>query len=398
MKILYPLSYYPPMPGAAAINSSKIIEFLVTYGHKVMVLALGKKGEDHDYDYSNKLYNSPDVELIRASSYTSYPLNLIISHYENAAKFLIKLKSRFTPDLIISQYHAFHFASVAGSYIAKKLDVPHIIRSHDIFFNQENLSLFYKIFWSIVFPKISNSITKCNIFYVVCSELRDYLLQFKKFAKLDIRIHHNGIDSNRFFPISKQDELKSKFGCETILIFSGSLVPDIGLQDFVPILPEILKEDKETHIIFLGGGSCKDYINRYFKEKKIRKQIHLIGQKKHEKIPYYINNSDIGIGRITHKKAWKYSIPVKCLEYMACKKPFISTPISDDIIKNEEVGIILKRNFKRKDLIDSFIALIEDKNLQKRLGENGYKKIQREFFWSDIMERFNKDIENFQYK
>ena len=396
MKILYPLSYFPPMPGAAAINTSRIIEFLVKLGHKVMVLALGKKGKDHNTECSNIVFNSPNIELFRATSFINYPFNLIFSHYENVIKFLMKLKSRFSPDLIISQYHAFHLASVAGNYISKKLDLPHIIRSHDIFFNQENLSMLYRIFGSIIYPKLFNTILKCDIFYVVCSELRDYLFQFKRFSNVDIRIHHNGIDTNRFFPVKNQDELKNKYGCDKIIIFSGSLVPDIGLQDFVPILPEILKDNKDIHVIFLGDGSCKVYIDKYFREKKIKKQVHLLGQKQHDKIPFYINNSDIGIGRITHKKIWKYSIPVKCLEYMACKKPFISTPISDDLIKNEEVGIILKRNFTKKDVINKFLMLIEDTNLQKKLGENGFKKIQKEFCWKDIMERFNKDIENLQ--
>ena len=81
---------------------------------------------------------------------------------------------------------------------------------------------------------------------------------------------------------------------------------------------------------------------------------------------------------------------------MACKKPFISTPISNDVIKGEEVGIILKRNFKKEDLVNSFLMLIEDKNLQKKLGENGFKKIQKEFRWEDIMIKFNKDLIKFQ--
>ncbi len=398
MKILYLLSYFPPSTGAAAINTFKIVEFLLKYGHRVMILSPGNMGKNYNISYTRRVKSTPNFKWYSSSRLIKYPFNMILSHYENSLRFLIKLKSTFSPDIIISQYHAFHYASVAGSYLSKKLKIPHIIRSHDIFFTQENLTLPFRIFNSIFYPKIFNSISKCNNFYTVCSELKDYLAQFKKFRKVNFKVHHNGIDTKKFYPMKSQDELKEKFGCDQILIFSGSLIPGIGLHDFVPILPAILKEYKEIHLLFLGDGSLKKYITSFAKKKNINKRIHILGQKDHSEIPYYINNSDIGIGRITHKKIWKSSIPVKCLEYMACKKPFISTPISDDIIKNEDVGIILKRNFTRKDMIGKFLMLIEDKNLQKKLGVNGFRKIQKEYRWENIMESFNKDLTIFQLK
>ncbi len=398
MNILYPLSYFPPSTGAAAINTSKIIDFLLKYGHNVTILSPGNMGYNYKISSKKSVKKKPNLKLYSSSKFVRYPFNMVLSHYENALRFLIKIKTNFIPDIIISQYHAFHYASVAGSYIAKKLEIPHVIRSHDIFFTQENLSLPYRIFNSVFYPKIFNSISKCKVFYAVCSELKNYLEKFKKFSSIDFRVHHNGIDTKKFYPMNSQDELKEKYGCDQILIFSGSLIPGIGLQDFVPILPAILKKNKEIHLIFLGDGSLKNYITHFAKKENINKQIHILGQKDHNEIPYYINNSDIGIGRITHKKIWKYSIPVKCLEYMACNKPFISTPISDDIINYEEVGIILKRNFTRKDMIDKFLMLIEDRNLQKKLGGNGFRKVQKEFRWEDIMESFNRDLSRFQLK
>ena len=118
----------------------------------------------------------------------------------------------------------------------------------------------------------------------------------------------------------------------------------------------------------------------------------------HNQIPYFINNSDIGIGRITHKKMWRYMVPIKCLEYMACQKPFISTPISQDVLKNNDVGLLLKKNFTNKDLIDKILKLIEDKTLRKKLGENGLKKIYSNFRWEELMKKFNNDIENVYFK
>jgi len=77
---------------------------------------------------------------------------------------------------------------------------------------------------------------------------------------------------------------------------------------------------------------------------------------------------------------------------MACKKPFLTTPISQDVITNDDVGLILKKNFTDKDLILKINNLIEDKSLQKKLGDAGLKKIHKTFNWDIILEELNRDL------
>ena len=77
---------------------------------------------------------------------------------------------------------------------------------------------------------------------------------------------------------------------------------------------------------------------------------------------------------------------------MACKKTYITAPCSKDLIKNNDVGVVLKRNFTEKDIINSLNLLIEDKSLRRQLGEKGLKKINQKFRWEDLMTNFNKDL------
>lgn len=169
-----------------------------------------------------------------------------------------------------------------------------------------------------------------------------------------------------------------------------------GLQELVNVLPEILKTHKDTLLLIIGSGPYLNQIKNIVKRKQIDRQVKLLGLQPHDEMPYYINNSDIGLGLIAYKDTLinRYSIPVKCLEFMACKKPFISAPLSNDIIKNNDVGILLKKDFTRKDLIENLIILIEDKDLRKKLGENGFKKIAQKFRWEDLMTKFNNNMLN----
>ncbi len=397
MRIVYFTHNFPPGFGVASLNAYKIAEHLSKLGNEITVFSPGTFSKKYDLG-KNERTTDTNLQINYSSSKIKVPFNLTISHFENLIKFLIKKNSFLKPDLILSQYHAFHYASVVGNYASKILKVPHIIRSHDIFLPFEHLSSIYQFIYLMNYPQIFNSMIKSDIFYVVCSELRDYLLKIKKLKNNDIRVHHNGVDLDKFFPTNNQEELKEKYSCENIILFIGLLVPDVGLQDFIPLLPAILKDHKELKFLFIGEGPCKEYFMNYIKKNNINDKVLFLGLKPHNEMPFFINNCDFGIGRLTHKLMWKYSIPVKCLEYMSCKKSFITTPISKDVLNNNDVGITIKRSFTKSELINNIINLIEDKNLRSKLGENGLKKIYNNFQWESIMKDFNTEISNFKSK
>lgn len=399
MKIVYLVNYFPPNTGAAANNVFKIAKFLTKFGHQILVLAPRNMGKvlNLNINDSKPLTESPNIDVIYSNSLVKYPLSFFLSHFENLIRFIIKKKQNFNPDLVLSQYHPFHYASVAGAHLAKKLKVPHVIRAHDILnLELDSNSLLKQFIFLSIYPPLFNSLKNCNSLFVPTSEMKSYLQKEKKLRNTEIKIHRNGVDTNLFYPDTKKDSLKNKFACETILCSIGALIEDYGTKNIVEALPDILKTHKETHVIFIGDGPYKNFIFDFVKKNDLSNQVHLLGVKPHKKIPFFINNSDIGIGRITKSKFVSYCIPSKCLEYMSCGIPIITTPISKDLIKDNDVGILINRDFSKKELVDKIIQLIEDKNLRKKLGETGLKKIQQNFRWENIMNEFNLDISKFE--
>ena len=154
MKIVYFVNYFPPLTGAAAINSKKISDHLAKLGHEVLVLAPSDMGKVFNIKRSVGQINFPDIEVEFSSSLIKFPLSLIFSHIENMIKFLRRISRDFSPDIILSQHHAFHYASVVASYLSKHLKIPHVIRSHDIFLDLESRSFLYNLFVSLVLSLI----------------------------------------------------------------------------------------------------------------------------------------------------------------------------------------------------------------------------------------------------
>lgn len=391
MKILYFVHGFPPSIGAGAINAYEIAKYLGEFGHNILVLSPGVFSKSNPMYKINKKTHL-DLTIKYSSKLMKIPLNLVFSHFENMLKFFLKFKSTFNPDLVLSQYSAYQYASVVGGFVSKILKIPHIIRSHDIFFLSGELPFYQKYFHSLIYPGIYNSILNSNIFYVTTSEMRKYFINIKKLQDIKFKIHHNGVDIKTFFPFKTTDKLKDEYGCNKIILFIGNIAQDYGLQNIIKIFPKLLKDHKDTHFLIIGEGPFKHIMLDLIKKLDLRNNIHFLGSKPHTDIPFYINNSDIGIGLLSNKIHFRYTIPVKCLEYMACKKPFITTPCSEDIIKNNDVGILLNKNFIEEDLKTNLLSLIEDENLAKKLGENGLTKINEQFLWEDLMRNFDNDL------
>ena len=115
MDILYFVHGFPPSIGAGAINAYKITKYLAEFGHKVLVFSPGVFSRSSPYSNLNDIKDL-DIEVKYSSKLMKKPLHLVASHFENMAKYLIKFRANFKPDLILSQYSAFHYASVIGGY------------------------------------------------------------------------------------------------------------------------------------------------------------------------------------------------------------------------------------------------------------------------------------------
>ncbi len=394
MNIIYFANYFPPTSGAAAICTHKIVEYLARRGHNVLVLTPGDKGKSFKANNLKIFESSVNLNMKSSSSIVKFPISLFFSHFENLLRFIIKINFFFKPQLILSQYHTYHYATVVGGLLSKLLKVPHAIRSHDIFIDLKSKSFSFRTLFPIIYPQIYRSIQSCDVDYVQTTEMKNYLQKIKLFKNVEFKILHNGVDLNLFKPSKNQEFLKEKYGCDTIISFIGLMSEDTGIHNFIKVLPEVFKHHKETHLLLIGDGPYKKYALNLIKKLKLKNQVHFLGILPHEEIPFYVNNSDIGIGRITHEDLWRYFVPVKCLEYMACNKPFITTPVSQDVIKNNDVGILLRKNFTDKEIVYEMNSLIEDKSLQRKLGKTGIEKIHNSFNWEKILSEFSKDIVN----
>ncbi|MHA1326895.1 MAG: glycosyltransferase family 4 protein [Promethearchaeota archaeon] len=184
------------------------------------------------------------------------------------------------------------------------------------------------------------------------------------------KVIYVGADNELYFPRKK---LSNK---EFIVGFYGSYLPLQG-TDIIIKAANLLKKDYPKIRFELIGG---DYKNNLFK--KILKMVKLLNLKNvklikkipENKLPFYIQRSDVQLGIFGDTLKAKLVIPNKAFTAIAMKKPLITanTPAIKEIFKNNHTCLLCKIA-NPEDLSNKIIKLYNNKDLCKSISENAFK-------------------------
>jgi glycosyltransferase involved in cell wall biosynthesis len=109
------------------------------------------------------------------------------------------------------------------------------------------------------------------------------------------------------------------------------------------------------------------------------------GSVPYEKVPLYINASDICVAPFRIKRNMKIGLsPLKVFEYLACEKPIVSSEILNlEFIEQQNLGILVKPE-DPDELAKAIIKLLKDDKLREEMGKNGRKYVVKNHSWEAI--------------
>ncbi len=207
-----------------------------------------------------------------------------------------------------------------------------------------------------------------------------------------IIVSSNGADTNLFKPIETKkakEELnldkKARYVC-----YVGSLSPWQGLEYLIKAAPQILENCPSARFLFVGDGKLKENLINLTQQIGVFDKFIFSGAVPYEDVPKYINASEVCVSPAAcdAKNRIAGMSVLKVFEYMACGKPVIVGNAEGD------KGLISKSNAGRAtnpedphELANAIIELLKDKQLSKRLGENGRKVVAERYSWASVTKR-----------
>ena len=384
MKIAYFTHYFPPAGFAASVNTYEIVKRLAARGHQMLVFSqpIFSKGT---ISSSSQYKGSCHANLeVYPSLPTPLPLSVIVPHAINLLK---AMKHEY--DLVITQFHVFHLASLPGYVIKTLRKKPWIVKVHDLNPDPSLLrSVPEKMFSYLCYGALLNILgRKADKILIQTSRLKRVLEECGH-APDKITVIPHGADTKLFSPATSETSSESS---RTIL-YIGAMRPQYGLDRLIKAFA-LLEPRPNLRLMLVGDGFERPRLVELAKKLRVQERVDFRGYIAHESLPKAIRNAYITVGPLLPTPANYYAIPTKVLEYFACGKTVVSSELSRDILIDGRTGLVVKAATPES-IAEKLSDLIYDEKLTKTLGRNARQLVEEKFDWEKIIDKLEKELQD----
>lgn len=237
-------------------------------------------------------------------------------------------------------------------------------------------------------------IIRADAVIVVSSKLKKWVIQELNADEQKVFVIPNGIDPEKFRPFDASS-VRSNLGYslnDKIIVFVKAFTEQSGIKFLIQSIPHIYKEHPEIKLLAIGGGPLFDELFREVERLNLKDQVKLLNSVPNEKIPSYLNASDIFVFPSIPMSQAEETFGISLIEAMACGKPVIATSIGGpkEIIEGgTNVGILIPPNDPVA-ISESVIKLLDHPHQAKKIGENARSHVISRYTWDLIFEETQK--------
>ena len=201
-----------------------------------------------------------------------------------------------------------------------------------------------------------------------------------------------GIDTDHFSP-QDASQLRSEHGLseKKVIVSVGRLVHRKGQDVLIEAMPAIIKEVPEAHILMIGEGPYRGYLENRVKALGLQERITFIGRIQYADLPKHICAGDLFVMPSRSRLAGLEveGLGIVYLEASACGLPVIAGDSggAPDAVLEGETGLVVDGTSKA-DVAAAVIELLQDAGRSKAMGIRGREWIIQEWRWDIWASRF----------
>ncbi len=203
-----------------------------------------------------------------------------------------------------------------------------------------------------------------------------------------------GIDTDHFAPDSSADELKRELDLEgkRVIVSVGRLVHRKGQDTLVEALPQILQENPDAHLLFVGVGPHLEYIHKRAIQLGVLPNISFVGRVQYTELPRFISVGEIFAMPSRSRLAGLEveGLGIVYLEASACELPVVGglSGGAPDAVLEGETGYAVD-GLNPTAVASAINALLADPEKALAMGKRGRQWIIDEWEWRHWSARFN---------
>ena len=152
-----------------------------------------------------------------------------------------------------------------------------------------------------------------------------------------IRVHHTGVDLDRFRPIDRQAAKAAMGVSGPLLVTAGALIARKG-QEFAI---EALARLPEATLILVGDGPDRAGLERRAARPDVAGRVHFLGAKPHAELPALLAAADVAV-----QPSASEGLANVWVEALACGTPVVTCAVggAGDVVDRAEAGRLVPRD------------------------------------------------------
>lgn len=192
----------------------------------------------------------------------------------------------------------------------------------------------------------------------------------------------NGVDTDLF---RDYGDTKKELGLDGFIVgYVGVLREWVDLE---PVFRALRDLDEEIKMVVVGKeGKFQENVN-LARKCGVSDRVIFMGMVPHSQLPKYISAMDICLIPFKANAISESALPLKLFEYMACKKPIISSEILGvkRVAGNKVIYVSTKNEYR-----EEILKLYKEKELRIRMGERGRRFVEENYDWKKIVGRIEE--------
>ena len=336
----------------------------------------------------NRVYKNASITLFRLPS-------LLIKGLNRATYFLAcqNIIKKIVQENKIDIIWLYGLASngMQSVKVAKEFNLPIIQRQLDVSHELVRIPLLKQL------TRKCEKFVTSNVSKVLCGArpLIDYTIEMGA-KEENVEYFPLGFDPQTFKPMVKDQHLAHKLGIsdnDKVILFVGTIYEFSGLENIIQNFETIKSKVKEIKFLIVGGGLDFEKIKSLVNKKKLQSDVILTNFKPQHEIPKFISLADVCINSFEINKITDKIIPIKILEYLACGKPVLSTPLKGtiDLLPKEDFGIIYSQY---DSFVENLSELLTNTEKLEELGNKGLDYVIKNHDWNILADSLLKKFEN----
>ena len=336
----------------------------------------------------NRVYKNASITLFRLPSLLIKGLNRA-THFLACQKVIKKIVQENKIDII--WLYGLASNGIQSVKVAKEFNLPIIQRQLDVSHELVRVPLLKQL------TKKCEKFVTSNVSKVLCSArpLIDYTIEMGAKEK-NVEYFPLGFDPKTFKPMVKDQHLAHKLGIsdnDKVILFVGTIYEFSGLENIIQNFEIIKSKIKDIKFLIVGGGESFGKIKSLVNKKNLKSDVILTNFKPQHEIPKFISLADVCINSFEINKTTDSIIPIKILEYLACGKPVLSTPLKGTIalLPKEDFGIIYS---PYDSFVENLSDLLDNTEKLEELGNKGLDYVVKNHDWNILADSLLKKFES----